>query len=327
MPVSVISFSRDGRYVAAANEREAVWARLDGQGASSCRTHPLRFSSMTPRDVAFDSAASAVYLASADGIVLRQRLDAAADVAEPFSIPSASPDGFRHWFDGEARYLVSHYKTDLRVEDFGNRRELLEARDEARRNDAGIYWLDAIERALKDLVDARLPHGAAKRAVIGSTGRFIATMDDGNVFLWTIEPDALVSESEAPDEITASRTEALSEDGRFQVTVAEQSEGCAGDGIESCRVMTILILLDGRRGERIATIEVPRESPPVDHVAVEFAPDHRLILRRGMMREVWTLTPEHVLDRVRRMANRTLTEEELREHLPAWQRVMDSRHP
>lgn len=327
MPVSVMSFSRDGRYIAAANDGQAVWAHLDEQAASSsCRTHRVRSSAMRSSDVAFDSAAGAMYIALVDGIVIRQRLDAPAESAVWISTPSASPEGYRHWFDGEARSLVSHFRTDLRVEDFGKRRELLEALEEARRNDASVYELDAIERALQDLVVARFAHGAAKRAVVGSTGRFVATLDDGNVYLWTIEPDALVSESETPDEVTGSRTEARSADGRFRVTAAEQSEGCAGDGIDFCRVRTILNLYDARRGERIITIEVPRAVPPVDHIAVEFAPDHRLILRRGMMREVWTLAPEHVLDRARRMANRTLTEEELREHLPAWQRVMHSRH-
>ncbi len=298
MPVSVMTFSRDGRYIAAANEREAVWARLGDGAGSSCRTNPVRFSSLTPRDVAFDSAGTEVYLASADGIVIRQRLDAPAEYAVPVLVPVASPEGWMHWFDGEARYLVSHYKSDLRVEDFAKRRELRQARQEAT-----SYDLSAIDRALADLVVARLPHGAAKRAVVGSTGRFVATMDDGNVYLWTIKPDALVSESEAPDEVTESRTEARSADGRFRVTAAEQSEGCGGDGIESCRVQTILNLYDVRRGETIITIQEPREPHPVDHIAVEFTPDHRLILRRGMMREVWSLAPEHVLARARRMVN------------------------
>jgi WD40 repeat protein len=320
--VVAMAFAPGGRYFAAAADRGGLgvlWTRLEDGHASECRATPELFSSR-PGDVGFD-ARGALYVAGRDGVVLRRGLDPPMHTArDTFSLSESSAEGYEHWFGAGSKYLLSHFGRHVRMYDLDARQQTAEALREALEQDAGVNQIDALRRALGSVEVARLHHVDTVRAVMDREGRMIATADrQGNVRLWTIATGTIVTTSSEHAEVEAEAREAVSPDGRLRVVADHRSEGCSGDFVDRCQAWTELRLFDARSGAEIATVAGPKRFDPVPGVlAVEFAPDGRLIVRREMLTEVWTLAPDALVDRACRMASRALTVEELAPHAPAW---------
>jgi WD40 repeat protein len=322
-PVVAMAFAPDGRHVAAAVDGGSLgvlWARLEDPASSACHATRELFPSQ-PSDIGFDARGEALYVTGRDGVVLRRELGGPAGTArDTFSLSESSADGYWHWLGPDSTYLLSHFGSDLRIYDLDARQRIAESLRDAIEQEASVHEVDALRRALGSVELARLHPVEPLRAVADRQGRMVATVDrQSGVRLWTIAPDAIVTTTAEHAVIAAEAREAVSADGRLRVSAEPRSEGCSGDFVDRCQAWTELRVSDARSGTGIATVAGPKRFDPVPAVLdVAFAPDGRLLVRREMITETWTLAPDELVERACRMAGRALTAEELAPHVSAW---------
>jgi hypothetical protein len=326
LPVAM-AFSSDNRYFALAGPPRTGWTRLADRTQTSCEMNELRMPASVS-DVSFDEAANNVYVVAHDGTVMRQPLgpDPQPEVFSPFP---AGGEGLQNWFGPGARQLLVHFRNRLRVYPLAAREELVEARRREEAEGGDFVSISFINRAIDTLHIPDLLNLDAKRAVMSRDGRVVVAHDNRSVSVWDLTTDALVTETTGFVDAVEERPEALSPDGRFRVVVEPQTNGqCGGDSNDLCETWTMVRLFEVRSGGQIDALRgATRSLPEAGPLMVAFDRESRIVVTRESGTEVWTVAPEAVRERACRMANRDLTEEELRRYFPSWWQRAFRRHP
>jgi hypothetical protein len=309
-PVRILAFSPDGKHLAAAGDREVLVLDLAPGVACAQSRRPVE---RLPSDVSFSPASDALLAIAPDGTVSQWALPIERSQDRSFNLITYSAEGYAHAFDRQGRVLASKHPDHVRVYDLEKRRRILAELAEA----DGERQKDQLGRELSNVELSRLRNVVPQQMVFSPSGKLIATTDaQGTVAVWTASPRPIVQATQdfaaaAPGE---SILEATSPDGRLRATVRTRREACDSDYNDDCRVWTELTLIDAGSGLAIARLSGPNDP---DHsfgaeTAVAFRPDGNVVVRRGFTSETWQVARGSLLRWACRVANRSLTDDEMR---------------
>lgn len=196
--------------------------------------------------------------------------------------------------------------------------------------ESGSFGELQIKRAMSQLEVARLrayPH-PPRMFGFSRDGRLFVSVDEHDtVMLWDIRSIPMFEDVSTEPEWTEPEQEkrdAKSPNGQLRAKVREETEGCVGDYTGDCIRWTKLTLVDTDSNLEIKTLTKRGPAVPLDFVfALEFRADGKLKLTQGPKTQIWHVDPKYLTERACSIANRSLSNAELDQHL-GWRRWIHS---